>query len=219
LNGQFIAQMENVLDFYNTPPAEAGVVRLSFDERPCQLLADRVEALGTQKGKTKKVDYEYERCGVSNILLAYDMDQGQRYVEARAQRTKADFAHFWAHLALVVFGFAKRIDVVLDNLNTHNYGSFYENLPLDIAEQLRKKIRFIYTPKHGSWLNLAEIEFAALAKQCLDGRRIPSTEELGAEAQIWAEARNNKKIKIYWSFTTAKARGKFQRHYNNLLNN
>lgn len=210
--------METVLDFYNTPPEE-GVVRLCFDERPCQLLADTVEALPVQMGKTKKVDHEYERCGVSNILLAYDMDLGQRYLEARSQRTKADFAHFWANLALVLLAAARRIDVVLDNLNTHNYGSFYEYLPLDIAEQLRKKIRFIYTPKHGSWLNLSEIEFAALAKQCLEGRRISSTEQLEREAQIWATARNAKATKIYWSFTTAKARDKFQRHYNNLLKN
>jgi len=210
--------MEIVLDFYNTPPEE-GVVRLSFDERPCQLLADTVQAIPAQIGKTKKVDHEYERCGVSNILLAYDMDRGHRYVEARKQRTKADFAHFWAKLALEVLPFALRIDIVLDNLNTHNYGSFYEHLPLDIAEQLRKKIRFVYTPKHGSWLNLAEIEFAALSQQCLDGRRISTTEKLGREAQSWAIARNAKATKIYWSFTTAKARDKFQRHYDNLLKN
>jgi len=114
---------------------------------------------------------------------------------------------------------ARRIDVVLDNLDTHNYGSFYEHLPLDIAEQLRKKNRFIYTPKHGSWLNLTEIEFAALAGQCLYGRRIPSLEELDKEAQAWAAARNIKGTKIYWSFTTAKARVKFQRHYDSLLKN
>lgn len=210
--------METVLDFYNAP-AEEGVVRLTFDERPCQLLADTVEALPPQKGKRKKVDHEYKRCGVSNILLAYDMDRGQRYLETRRQRTKADFAHFWAHLALAVFAFARRIDVVLDNLNTHDYGSFYEHLPLEIAEQLRKKIRFIYTPKHGSWLNLTEIEFAALAGQCLDGRRIPSLEELDKEAQAWAAARNIKETMIYWSFTTAKAREKFQRHYDKLLKN
>jgi len=154
---------------------------------------------------------------VSNILLAYDMDRGQRYLEARKQRTKADFAQFWANLALGALAPARRIDVVLDNLNTHNYGSFYEHLPLGIAEQLRKKIRFVYTPKHGSWLNLAEIEFAALAGQCLDGRRIPSLEELDKEAQAWASARNVKSTRIYWSFTTAKAREKFQRHYDKLL--
>lgn len=210
--------MEIVLDFYNTLPEE-GVVRLSFDERPCQLLADKVEALPTQVGKTKKVDHEYERCGVSNILLAYDMDQGQRYLEARAQRTKADFARFWENLALVVLACARRIDVVLDNLNTHNYGSFYEHLPLEVAEQLRKKIRFVYTPKHGSWLNLSEIEFAALARQCLEGRRISTTEALDKEARAWAASRNAKGTKIYWSFTTAKARAKFQRHYDNLLKN
>lgn len=210
--------METVLDFYNAP-AEEGVVRLTFDERPCQLLADTVEALPPQKGKRKKVDHEYKRCGVSNILLAYDMDRGQRYLETRKQRTKADFAHFWANLALVSFAVARRIDVVLDNLNTHDYGSFYEHLPLEIAEQLRRKIRFIYTPKHGSWLNLTEIEFAALARQCLDGRRIPSLEELDKEAQTWAAARNVKGTMIYWSFTTAKAREKFQRHYDKLLKN
>lgn len=210
--------MEIVLDFYNTPPEE-GVVRLSFDERPCQLLADKVEPLPAGTGKTKKVDHEYERCGVSNILLAYDMDRGQRYVEASSRRTKADFARFWENLALVILACFRRIDVVLDNLNTHNYGSFYEHLPLEVAEQLRKKIRFIYTPKHGSWLNLSEIEFAALAGQCLEGRRISTTEALDKEAQSWAAARNTKGTKIYWSFTTAKAREKFQRHYDNLLKN
>lgn len=210
--------METVLDFYNSP-CEEDVVRLSFDERPCQLLTDKTEALPAKPGKSKKVDHEYGRCGVSNILLAYDMDRGERYLETRAQRTKADFAHFWAKLALVDLAFARRIDVVLDNLNTHNYGSFYEHLPLEMAEQLRKKIRFIYTPKHGSWLNLSEIEFAALAGQCLEGRRIPTLEDLDKEAQAWARARNAKGIKIHWSFTTAKAREKFQRHYNSLLKN
>lgn len=208
--------METVLDFYNSP-AEEGVVRLTFDERPCQLLADKVAPLPVKSGKRKRPDHEYKRCGTSNILLAYDMDRGERYLETRLQRKKVDFAHFWANLALVVFASARRIDVVLDNLNTHNYGSFYEHLPLELAEQLRKKIRFIYTPKHGSWLNLSEIEFAALAGQCLEGRRIPTLEKLDQEAQAWAKNRNTKGVKIYWSFTTAKAREKFQRHYDNLL--
>lgn len=210
--------MEEVLDFYNTP-AEEGVVRLAFDERPCQLVADKVEPLPQQVGKSKRIDSEYERNGHCNVLLAYNVDQGQRYVEISKCRKKADFARFWDHLVATEFENVKRIDLLVDNLNTHEASSFYENLDLQRADELRCKINFIYTPKKGSWLNVSELEFAALSKQCLAGRRIGTLQQLEQEVMAWAQQRNDQTITINWSFTKAKARKTFTRQYNDLLKN
>ena len=208
--------MEGALDFYNAE-AEPGVIRLAFDERPCQLLGDIVQPLAMKPGKAKRIDSEYEKNGTCNILLAYNLDKGQRYLETSKCRKKADFARFWDHLVTIEFEQAKRIDVLLDNLNTHDASSFYEHLPVQRADELRRKINFIYTPKKGSWLNVSEIEFAALCKQCLEGRRIASLEQLDEEAQAWCRSRNTKGITIKWTFTKGQARKKFKRQYNDLL--
>lgn len=218
MNGQYIARMEGALDFYARKP-EPGVVRLAFDERPCQLVADKVEPLPVEKGKPKRTGSEYERKGTCNILLAYNVDEGQRYLETSKTRKKADFARFWDNLVATHFSDVERIDLLVDNLNTHEASSFYEHLDVDRADELRRKINFIYTPKKGSWLNVSEIEFAALSKQCLDGRRIPSLEKLDEEAQAWGKDRNTKEVKIKWSFTKDKARKTFKRQYNELLKN
>lgn len=207
-----------MLDFYHAEP-EPGVVRLAFDERPCQLVGDKVEPLPMEEGKSKRIDSEYERNGTCNVLLAYNLDEGQRYVETSKCRKKADFARFWDQLVTQEFESVKRIDLLLDNLNTHEASSFYEHLEIQRADELRRKINFIYTPKKGSWLNVSEIEFAALAKQCLAGRRIATLEQLEQEVQAWAEQRNTKALTIHWSFTKAKARKTFKRQYNDLLKN
>lgn len=208
--------MEGVLDFYNEEP-EPGVVRLAFDERPCQLVANKVAPLAMEKGKSKRIDSEYERKGHCNILLAYDVDKGHRYLETSHCRKKKDFARFWDELVGNHFESVKRIDLLVDNLNTHNASSFYENLPVSRADVLRRKINFIYTPKKGSWLNVSEIEFAALSTQCLKGRRIGTLEDLDQQAQAWAQQRNEKAVTINWSFTKEKARQTFKRQYNEVL--
>lgn len=203
---------------------EPGKARVCFDERPCQLLGDVVEPLPMQPGKAQKQDYEYGRHGTAVILLAYDIDTGQRYVQVRKQRTKEDYAQFMEWLAREHYAHVEQIELVQDNLNTHNYGSFYEHLPAAQARELAYKFNFHFTPKHGSWLNMAEIEFSALARACLD-RRIASKEELEKQVRIWGEKRNNKATKIHWSFTVNTAREKLTKQYqkvndkNNLSNN
>ncbi len=203
--------MEDVLDLYEQP-AQADVVRLCFDERPCQLLDEVYAPLPLTPGQTKRVDYEYARNGTACVLLAYDLDSGQRYVQVRAQRTKADYARFFDELLATHYPHAARIDLVQDNLNTHSYSSFYQHLPAQRAGQLRQVLRFHFTPKHASWLNMAEIEFSALARQCLN-RRIADLPTLQTQTLAWAAERNRHAVKIHWSFTARQARTKLASWY------
>ena len=203
--------MEDVLELYAQEP-EPGKARICFDERPCQLLNDMVEPLPMKEGKPAKQDYEYGRNGTAVILLAYDIDTGQRYVQVRKRRTKEDYAQFMEWLAKEHYQHVEQIELVQDNLNTHSYGSFYENMPAADARALARKFNFHFTPKHGSWLNMAEIEFSVVARECLN-RRIGSIEELEREVLIWCEKRNRKASKIHWSFTVNTAREKLGKQY------
>ena len=169
-----------------------------------------------QPGQTRKEDYEYERLGTCSLLLAYDIDRGQRYLQVRDRRTKADYADFWHWLTTTHYPNTPKIQVIQDNLNTHTYGSFYEHLPTQRAHQLKNQLEFHFTPKHGSWLNMAEIELSVLVRQSLD-RRIPSQPVLEREALAWQTARNQAAIRIVWSFTTSDARKKLNRHYRHLF--
>jgi len=209
--------MEDVLDIYEQP-ANPQRPRLCFDELPCQLLGDRLVPLEMRPGDTRKEDYEYERYGTCSLLLAYDIDRGKRYLQVRDQRTKADYAAFWDWLVTTHYPTTPKIQVIQDNLNTHSYGSFYEHLPAQRAHHLKHQLEFHFTPKHGSWLNMAEIELSVLVRQALD-RRIPSQRELEREALAWQQERNQAAIQIAWSFTTTKARQKLKRHYLNLNSN
>jgi len=215
MNGDYVANMEQVLDLYGAECPE-NTARLCFDERPCQLIEDVYIPIKMKEGKVKKIDCEYKRNGTASLLMVYDIDQGLRYGEIHDRRTKKEFSEFMDRLE-VRYDHVDKLIIVLDNLNTHKYGSFYEFLQLDRAAALRKKIEFVYTPKHGSWLNMIEIEFAALSKQCLN-RRIPSKERLDKEFQSWQEKRNEKKVKISWSFTVPKARDKMASHYIKVCN-
>lgn len=203
--------MENVLAVYNqqSPPGRA---RLSFDERPCQLLDDVVAALPVEPGRAAREDNEYVRKGTCVVLLAYDLDTGQRYTQVRKQRTKADYAEFMQAVVATHYTDVEYIDLIQDNLNTHKYGSFYEHLPLAQARLLSRKLVFHHTPRHGSWLNVAEIEFSALARQCLN-RRIGSLEELARQVDLWTSERNERAVKVHWSFTVATATDKLKRWY------
>ena len=203
--------MEDVLDLYAQEPV-TGKTRICFDERPCQLLGDVVAPLPMKAGKPEKQDYEYIRQGTAVVLLAYDIDTGQRYTQVRKQRTKKDYAQFMEWLVQEHYPQIECVELVQDNLNTHTYGSFYEHLPADQAKMLAQKLNFHFTPKHGSWLNMAEIEFSVLARECLH-RRIDSIEKLEQEVLVWSKNRNTKATKIHWSFTVNTARQKLASQY------
>ncbi len=207
--------MEDILEIYGSKCPEK-TVRLCFDERPCQLIEQVYTPMKMEAGKPMREDYEYNRNGTCSLLMAYDIDRGIRIGQVRNRRTKKDFAEVqdWIEQQYPEYD---RIIMILDNLNTHNYGSFYENLPVDRASELRNKIEFHYTPKHGSWLNMVEIEFAALSKQCLD-RRIGSQPELSKQIKAWMKQRNQDKTKISWSFTVASARDKMGSQYAKVVN-
>lgn len=203
--------MEVVLDTYQRE-AEPGEVRLCLDERPCQLLDEVREPLPMREGKPRREDSEYVRKGTCNIFLAYDMDKAERHCQTTARRTKADFALFVDRLLKEKYPDAKKITIVLDNLNIHGYGSLFSALPEERAMELREKISFCFTPKHGSWLNMAEIEFSAMSRQCL-GKRIGSIEEMERIVDSWQQHRNRRKVKICWSFTSDDAHQTFKKFY------
>lgn len=203
-----------MLDLYAQAP-KPKVARLCFDECPCQLLADFIDALPMLPGLVSKQDYQYIRQGTGVILLAYDLDTGQRYVQVRPQRTKRDYAEFMRWLVTTHYADVETVQMVQDNLNTHTYGAFYEHLPCEQAHALMQKLDFHFTPKHASWLNMAELEFSALARQCL-GQRFATLAHLQQAVCAWADARNRAAIRIHWTFTTQDARRKLRRHYQNL---
>jgi len=208
--------MEHILDLYERE-CPINTARLSFDERPCQLIEEVYSPMKMQPGKAQRIDCEYKRNGSSCLLMVYDIDHGQRYGELMDRRTKKDFAEFWDRLERR-YRHVDRLQVVLDNLNTHTWGSFYENLNLSRASELRKKIEFHFTPKHASWLNMIEIEFSALSRQCLN-RRIGNKKELQQEISSWISKRNQLDTKISWSFTVPTARTKMTRKYKQINDN
>jgi DDE superfamily endonuclease len=203
--------MESVLRLYQQPDEQGGV-RLCMDERPCQLLGEVMTPLPVKPGMPKRVDNEYSREGTCAVLLAYDIDKGVRYTEVREQRTKKDYAQFLDKIIREHYSEADKIKLVQDNLNTHTKGSFYEHLSVQRAGELSSLIDFVYTPKHGSWLNMAEIEFSVLARQCFD-QRIASIAQMKQTLQPWTNNRNSNQVKIHWSFTVDTAREKMASHY------
>ena len=208
--------MEHILDLYASECPD-NTARLSFDERPCQLIEEVYCPMAMKPNIPQRVDCEYKRNGSSCLLMAYDIDTGQRYGELRDRRTKKDFAEFWDCLE-TEYSHVDKLQVVLDNLNTHAWGSFYEYLNLSRASELRKKIEFHFTPKHASWLNMIEIEFSALSRQCLD-RRIGDKDQLRKEIISWIYRRNQLGIKISWTFKVPNARTKMARKYNQINDN
>lgn len=152
------------------------------------------------------------RKGVCNVLLAYNLDTDQRHLQVTTSKTKADYAHFMDWLVQTHYPDTPKIKLVQENYATHAYGTFYEHLPLETARELRHRLAFHFTPKHGSWLNMAEIEFSARSRQCLD-RRIGTQQRLEEEALCWQAKRNAAVVKVNWSFTTEKARDKLKNRY------
>lgn len=203
--------MEDVLDLYQQPEQE-GTTRLCLDERPCQLLDDILLPLPMKEGKPLRQDYEYKRMGTCAVFMIYDMNKGLRYGKVSERRTKADYAAFIDEVLKEHYREVEKIELVQDNLNTHTFGSFYEYLPVDRAAELRRLITFHYTPKHGSWLNMVEIEFSALSRQCFK-RHIATRDHLDELMQPWIKERNEKQIRIHWSFTVNDARDKLASQY------
>ncbi len=203
--------MEDVLDLYAEPFKPWQPV-VCFDERPCQLLADTREAILMKPGQPKRYDYEYERHGTCNLFMFCQPLAGWRQVKITARRTKIDFAEGMRELVDVHFPQAEVIRVVLDNLNTHTPGALYEVLAPDEARRILRKLEFHYTPKHGSWLNMAEIEISIVSRQCLK-QRIADQTHLHQETWAWAAKRNEQKATIQWGFDVHQARTKLARLY------
>lgn len=210
MDAGFIARMEKVLWLYSQPLDEKYPV-ICYDERPCFLIGDIIEPLSMQTGKTVKQHYAYEKKGSCCLLAAIEPLTGTRLAQVHDQRTMKEYTLFMQELAKM-YPNATKIRVVQDNLNTHNVNSFYQHLPADEAFELAQRFEFYYTPKSASWLNMIEIEFSALAKQCLN-RRIPSQQQLEAEIVTIVKERSDKQIKIDWQFSIQKARTKLNRHY------
>ena len=211
--------MEEILDLYEEA-YDAKRPVLCMDERPCQLINDVLVPIPMKSGKSKKVDYEYERKGTCCVFIVCEPLTGWRYIEVRKRRTKVDYAQFMEKVSEIYLEMRPEADVlrvVQDNLNTHTYGSFYENFDAEKARYLKNRFEFHYTPKHASWLNMAEIDLSALSRQCLD-RRIGDMETLENETKAWEKKRNEQKIMIQWRFTTNDAREKLKRHYEAVRN-
>lgn len=209
-NGSFVANMEMVLDVYKRPFNFRFPV-VCMDESPKQLIGETKVPITASPGHPAKYDYEYKRCGVCNIFMACEPLAGKRIVKITERRTKRDWAYFLEEIA-AQYENAEKITLVMDNLNTHTPGSFYETFQPEKAKALWNRFEFIYTPKHGSWLNMAEIELNVLTGQCLN-RRIDNIEDVRVETSAWQKFRNNKNAKVNWQFTAKDARIKLKRLY------
>jgi hypothetical protein len=203
--------MERVLDVYKRPYDKEYPV-VCMDASPKQLIEETRESIPMKPGQDTRVDYEYIRNGVVNIFIANEPLKGKRFVTVTEFKTKRDWALFIKRIADEKYPKAKRITLVMDNYNTHNASSFYETFKPKEAKRLWDRFEFVYTPKHGSWLNMAEIELQVLNKQCLK-QHIATIEEVKEQVDAWGTNRDNSKSKINWQFTTKDARIKLKRLY------
>jgi hypothetical protein len=210
-NGEFVANMEFVLDVYKrTYDADFPVV--CMDESPKQLIGELRKSVAMKPGQEARVDYEYIRHGVVNIFLANEPLKGKRFVEVTEFKTKKDWAKFVKAIADKKYPRAKKITLVMDNFKTHAASAFYETFDPVEAKRLWDRFEFVYTPKHGSWLNMAEIELHVLNGQCLN-RHISTMKKIKQEVEAWQTNRNNKNNKINWQFTNKEARMKLKKLY------
>lgn len=205
--------MEEILWLYGLP-YDPDYPVICFDERPCFLIGDVVEPLAMQPGQLKKEHYAYEKLGSCALLASIEPLTGRRLAQVHAQRTMKEFTLFCQALAKANPN-AKKIRLVLDNLNTHKLAAFYHHLPADEARALAERFEFYYTPKSASWLNMIEIEFSAIARLCLN-RRIATQERLETEVLALVAERHSKRVTFSWQFSIDMARTKFHRHYTKL---
>ena len=210
-NADFVAAMEDVLEVYQRPydPLRPQVC---LDEGSKQLIKEVRTPLPAKPGLLAREDYEYERNGTANFFMLFEPLRGWRDVKVTERRTKIDFAHVIHDLVNVHFPQAEKIVLVMDNLNTHKIASLYEAFPPEEARRLAEKLEIHYTPKHGSWLDMAETELGILSRQCLD-RRIPDLETLRSEIAAWVTKRNTEQSQVTWRFTTDDARIKLKTLY------
>jgi transposase len=206
--------MEDVLDVY-TRPYDPRYPQVCMDEVSKQLLRDIRQPLPMEPGRPERQDYEYERGGVVNLFLFCEPLGGRRWVDVTEQHTRTDWAHQIKELVDVRYPKAERIVLVMDNLNTHTPASLYEAFDPTEAKRLAEKLEIHYTPKHGSWLNMAEIELSVLSRQCLD-RRVADFQTLQAEVEAWQERRDAADSQIDWRFSAEDARIKLKRLYPSL---
>jgi DDE superfamily endonuclease len=203
--------MEDILALY-AEPYDPQYPVVCFDESPYQLVGEARQPLPMIPGQAVRYDYEYRRMGTCNLFMFFQPLHGWRHVKVTDRRTAKDFAHCMQELVDVHFPKAVLISVVLDNLNTHTPAALYEAFPPAEARRLLRKLDFRYTPKHGSWLNMAEIEFAVLSRQGLD-QRVPRPETVQRTITAWETQRNAAQAKVNWRFTIAKARRQLKRLY------
>lgn len=215
-NSDFVAHMESVLDVYKTP-YDGDFPVVCMDESPKQLIKHTRIPVAVGPGREAREDYEYERCGVANIFMANEPLTGKRFVKVTERKTKIDWAVFIKELADQHYPSAQKIRLVMDNLGTHKPAALYEAFPPQEAKRLWDRYEFIYTPKHGSWLNMAEIEINVLMRQCLN-RRMDKIEIMKQEVSAWQQDRNNKQSTINWQFTSDSARVKLKRLYPTISN-
>jgi DDE superfamily endonuclease len=208
--------MEDVLDLY-ADPYDPQRPKVNFDETSKQLIAETRTPWPAKPGEVERYDYEYQRNGTRNLFLFCEPQAGWRHIAVTAQRTMRDFAHQMKWLVDERYPHATMVRVVMDQLNTHKPASLYETFEPAEARRILKRLEFHHTPKHGSWLNMAEIEFSVLSRQCLD-RRIPDEATLTRELRAYAARRNVAKAKITWRFTSQEARVKLHRLYPSRLN-
>jgi hypothetical protein len=210
-NAAFVWRMEEVIEVYQRP-YDPDFPVICLDETSKQLVQETVLPIPPQPGQPERFDYEYERNGTANLFLLSEPMTGWRHVEVTQRRTAIDYAYLLKDLVDLDCSDAVKITIVQDNLNTHSPASLYKAFEAEEARRILEKLEFCYTPKHGSWLNMAEIEFSVLSRQCLE-RRIPTFEVLKTEVAAWEERRNHESTWINWRFTTADARIKLHRLY------
>ena len=210
-NAEFACAMENVLEVYKRPYDLKHPV-VCMDEKPKQLVKETRTPIGGGKGRPQCYDYEYERNGTANVFMFVEPLRGWRRVEVTGRRTRVDWAQQVKQLIDVDYKKAQQITLVMDNLNTHSPASLYEAFEPAEARRLIEKLEIVHTPKHGSWLNVAEVELAVLEKQSIGGR-VPDRESLSTRTKNWERERNRAKVKVNWQFKTADARIKLRRLY------
>jgi hypothetical protein len=211
MNAEFVCKMEDVLDVYKRPYNELRPV-VCMDESSKQLTKEIRKPMVVAPGRAERYDSEYERNGTCNIFIDVEPLTGKRHTQVTKRRTKVDWAEYIKELVEVRYAGVEKVILIMDNLNTHGGSSLYEAFEPEKAKSILDKLEIHYTPKHGSWLNIAEIEFSHLSRQCLD-RRIADVDILKREIKAWNEQRNQSVAKIDWQFTTDDARIKLKRLY------
>jgi hypothetical protein len=210
-NAEFVACMEDVLDLYERPYDPNHPI-VNMDEQPVQLVKDIRQPLSARPGQRQRYDHEYERAGTACVFLFTETLRGWRQVSVRPQRTAVDWAQELGGLLEDRYAHAEKVIVICDNLNTHTVASFYKAFPPEKARRLARRVEIHYTPKHGSWLNIAECELSVLTRQCLCSRT-PSVRALVRKAAPWARDRNTRQRGVDWQFTTPDARTRLKRLY------